>query len=865
MRRLATVVLLALGSCVLQGQVHAGDAFIESFSPQGTVKDVRQATAHFSSDVVDFGDPRAKTDIFEINCPEKGKARWVDGKNWVYDFERDLPAGVKCTFTLKPGVASGKNEYSFSTGGPTIKRSEPYQGSESVDEDQIFALVLDGEVKEESIARNVVFNVEGLASPVGVRVITGAERKSLLKVIFQWGLPKEPVVLLQARQQFPANARVSLVWGKGVQATSGVALAQEQVYLFRTRKPFEAEFTCERENAQAACLPITAMQVRFTSNITAAAAHDFILKMPDGTKRKPDHAKKENADFVSFVEFKGPFPENAEFKLELPAGLTDDAGRKLANASKFPLKIQTASYPPLAKFSAVFGILEAKDPVLPVTLRSIEAEVPAQKIELAGTVLRSAGSLRDVRTWLKKLFTHDREKSIFSMPKLDAAKAESKTFKISKPAGARAFEVIGIPLDGPGFYVVEVQSDVLGAHLLATPKTMYVPTAVLVTNLAVHFKWGHDSSLVWVTTLDSAEPVEGAEVAVSDCKGASLWKGKTGAQGVAHIAHLPTRDEVANCSYESLDNGLFVTAARGDDFSFVHSSWDKGIESWRFQLPYESTRDNTIAHTILDRSLLRAGETVHMKHLIRRHVMQGFSALDPAKLPGAVVISHNGGDQNFEFPLKWGVGGVAETTWKIPQEAKLGTYEVILTPPASKSAKKGPKHGGYVEGFRAGTFRVEEFRVPLMRVQVLPPKIDVVGSGGFHADVSIQYLAGGAAAGLPVRVRSQVQPKLIGGVNGFEGYEFSNGPVEENTTRQSMGDASEYGEEGSASAPAGKQAPIESHDQVLDKSGSAQISISGIADLKTPKEVLAEAEFKDPNGKPWPHAYRCGRRRASWA
>jgi len=67
---------------------------------------------------------------------------------------------------------------------------------------------------------------------------------------------------------------------------------------------------------------------------------------------------------------------------------------------------------------------------------------------------------------------------------------------------------------------------------------MYVPTAVLVTNLSVHFKWSRESSLVWVTTLDSAEPVKEAVVTVRDCQEKVLWKGKTDASGIARIEGL---------------------------------------------------------------------------------------------------------------------------------------------------------------------------------------------------------------------------------------------------------------------------------------------------------------------------------------
>ena len=68
-----------------------------------------------------------------------------------------------------------------------------------------------------------------------------------------------------------------------------------------------------------------------------------------------------------------------------------------------------------------------------------------------------------------------------------------------------------------------------------------------------------------------------------------------------------------------------MTARLGNDFSFVHSSWRYGIESWRFHLPQEWSPTNLAAHTVLDRPLLRAGETVHMKHFLRDKTVGGFA------------------------------------------------------------------------------------------------------------------------------------------------------------------------------------------------------------------------------------------------
>src|SRR5512134_2211499 len=75
-------------------------ATVDAFSPQGEVKGVRQVAVRFSEPMVAFGDPRLEVP-FDIDCPEPGTGRWADPKNWVYDFARDLPAGVRCSFALK--------------------------------------------------------------------------------------------------------------------------------------------------------------------------------------------------------------------------------------------------------------------------------------------------------------------------------------------------------------------------------------------------------------------------------------------------------------------------------------------------------------------------------------------------------------------------------------------------------------------------------------------------------------------------------------------------------------------------------------------------------------------------------------------
>jgi len=119
---------------------------VEVFTPQGEAKGVRQVAVRFSEPMVAFGDPRLP-EPFEVRCEGdparlKGRGRWADTRNWVYDFEQDLPAGQRCTFTLKPETkAQGAREFRFNTGGPAVMRSLPNEGHHSIDDLQWFLLL----------------------------------------------------------------------------------------------------------------------------------------------------------------------------------------------------------------------------------------------------------------------------------------------------------------------------------------------------------------------------------------------------------------------------------------------------------------------------------------------------------------------------------------------------------------------------------------------------------------------------------------------------------------------------------------------------------------------------------------------------
>ncbi len=888
---LPIIVLLIPAAFLLPAQQQAQ---VEFFSPQGTVQRVRQVQVRFSESMIPFGDMRADQP-FDINCTEQGTGRWADDRNWVFDFDQDLDAGVRCEFRIKEDLRtlagreiSGLRTFRFSTGGPKIIRSTPYEGSRAIDENQIFALELNGSPAESSLREHASFVIEGIANRVGVRIIGSEERDELLKTIYRYRKAPEHLVMLQARQKFPAETRIQLIWGKGIASPSGVASSQDQIFHFVTRKPFAARFSCTRENAEAECMPIAPMRVLFSAPIPWEDAAKTTLTGPDGEKWFPQDTNTEDPDrFVSQITFNGPFPELTRFTVTLASGIKDDSGRELTNADRYPLEVETDEYPPLAKFAANFGVLELKadPPLLPVTLRNVEPNIAARmmdvvegqenidpprklvlnqnarvRAQLQGKIYQvPANTANEMLFWIKKVSSRrhgDRDKSVFGM----VTEKRTTAFSIPKLEGEKAFEVLGIPIKAPGFYVVELESELLGAALLGQTKPMYVPTTVLVTNLSVHLKWGIESSLVWITSLDDAKPVSQAEVQIHDCEGTLHWEGKTDRNGLARIEEVPSMQDLPRCSYASLDSGLLVSARSDSDMSFVHTSWDDGIEPWRFQLPTEYRSQLEIAHTIFDRTLFRSGETVHMKHILRKHVVDGFELVPESDIDAKMQIVHQGSGQNYEQSLKWYPDGSAESTWVIPGEAKLGTYQVRLF------RRESSNQNAFTPSDRqsviySGNFRVENYRVPLMRAIIRPPAEDLVSPSSIPIDATVNFLAGGAAGHLPVKFRYLLQPRYVPAPAAFNGFTFLNGRVHEGLVRSQ--DIREQPEE----------YPIHSQELTLDRLGSLRTTIEGLPKIETPMRVLTELDFKDPNGEVqtasstvplWPAEFMIGIKPDGW-
>jgi len=810
-------------------------ASLVSFTPQGSIKKASQVQARFDTEMVAFGSGRAPSP-FKVDCPARGDGRWLDARTFVHDFVGELPGGIRCTFTLtqpknlQGEEITGQKIFTFDTGGPALIRSNPSENSSYVNEEDPMLLVFDAPIKLETLSGRLYFQVPQRADTIGFELVPEPEKY----MAEQWPYLLEELkidpkfyLIVKPKERLPADTEITLIIDKGIASPAGVMTQSTHTLHFKTRPPFRASFYCQREKAGGPCTPHDDLSLSFNDTV---AEKDRARIRVYGSQKQEIEIKRDS----SYFTIKGPHPANATYRIEIPADLKDERGRILANSKEFPLTVRVGEYGPLLKFPGDFGVLEAAHPIWPLHMRRVESE-------LTGKLYRVDSKPDKALQWYKTIQGADsydkRGTSIFT----GMAASAFKNVPLKKPNGPDAFEVIGVPLAAPGFYVMEVGSGRLGEALLDNKQPMFARAAVLVTNMAVHVKKGRQGTLVWVTSFDQGQPVAQADVAISDCKGRVLLNGKTDNSGLfLHNSALPpSRGSCyGSYDYDGESSDYLVSASKDGDFSFTLTHWNAGIESWRFQLPWDSEMSDLQLHSVLDRSLFRVSETVSMLHVARRRVKNGLAFPVARDLKNQMVLQHVGSDRRYQLPVVWDAKGRAENAWKVPVDAPLGWYSIMI----------GDRE--------SGRFRVDEFRLATMRGRLQARETSLIAPKEIAYDFDVSYLSGGPASNLSVRLRRSIQGAYQPRFPGYDEFEFEAGPIDRELNRPQVS----------------QENKIETKDVTLDKAGTGTVNWKAPT-VDRPTRVLTEMEFPDASGeartvamehKIWPSTVVIGMKSPGW-
>ncbi len=829
--------------------------------PQGKVRDVRQIRVQFSDPVQPFGVVQSPEVPYQVDCRfslgviVKGQGRFIDPKNWVYEFESELPPGVECT--VRPNAAfqtmnreklSGATVFAFNTGGPSITSISPY--ASSIDPDFAILVESDLPLDAQSITSNTWLEAEGLSDRIRLEKQSDSLRDRVLisqrgkKFLESSKNSLDRFLLLKAARPLALNSKFSWTTTPEVRSKNGLPLENPQKYDYKTYEPFVWSVSCERALENAPCVPFTSITVSSNRPFDSSIRDQVYLETKTGQKIRPK--VDQSSDEIYAIQFQGPFDQKSEYKIRIPKSVKDLDGNELSNAKEFPVTLKTSEYPPLAKFPSTFGLYEAQgEPKLPIDIRSIAENGKRRsfKVRIKHWPEVSPDLFRNLQNK-----TGQQDQVPWGSTPIDARTVsilakESlvEVMEIQATIADGSIETAGIPLKrGSGVYLVEVESARLGQALTANRKPVFVSALAVVTPFGVHTKWSREGAFVWVTDLAQGKPVSGANIELLDCAGKSLGTGMTASDGTAKILGAI---QPGNCSGEiyRYQSGFFVKARKGDDVAFTHSDWNDGIEPWRFRLSsYGSTEDRRF-HALLDRTWLRLGDTLHVKFLAREIGSRGFQFLKSDELPTRAIFKTVSGKQAASFPLKWNEGaGTAIVEWKVPQESFQGDHTVDLEFGTGKKTTKTVS---------VGSFLIGDYRIPKFSARVQFPSTDPSGSvrlenGKVPLEFNLQYLNGGVARGIPIKVHAEWSGASSTELPNQEGLSFNLGDVKTGTTKRS----NHYWEDEEETES--KKVLALNESRKLDDTGNFRVELVPPSSLDVSSYRLSvQFEFKDPNGE----------------
>lgn len=838
LRVLASAV--ACASALAAGPTHA--AGVLSVSPQGEARDVRQVAVRFDADMVPLGQSDGAEPATLQCSPQtpEGRARWIGPRAWAFEFAADVRGGTRCNVAFKPGLKTLAGDAvatppaaGFVAGPYGFFASYPSEGAE-VAPDQVFLLQHHDPQPQADTDADARTLAAGFT----------CEQRAGDKVLSQPAVAVTGAALDAARRAVPGmqDVRFALALRCAQPVPEGAALrlrqapvgtAQPRLFNYRVRPPFTARVDCTIVNypkGHQACDPRQPPVIQFSAPVDVQVAGQLRLVNASGAevalKPSPLWNNVAQATQVLVVPPAGGFGEDSRYMLQMPPGLRDMLGRPLANAGEFPKAVQFARLPPYLGPVNSLSVMPwrpgAGSPaVAAFAVRRTEKSVPLRQWRLGGEM----GEGIEVRA-IELLQVRQAGQAGQESPEPLAAKFGTPSSSTLATRGD-AMEFVGAPLAAPGLHVVRADSDAFAEYMDnrkplpgETPDTGPRQRYALVqaTNLNPGASLSDTgASVVWVTALDSAQPVAGADVAVYSCTRELLWRGKSDAQGLAQPGEalrgkLACNEGAANLAqrrpggHGGYGNSAWVVVRAGQDMAVMQAS--AGWNSYGMARGAQGLR----AHTVLDRTLFKAGETVHMQHVLRLLESRGF-ALPPAGTLD-VDIRYQYSDKVNTASVPLGTDGSAASAWTIPLDARLGAYTVLVSQGGMQLA--------------SAQFRVEEFRTPVFDAALQAKAFWERNVQVAQLDARLGYFAGGAAAGLPVSVQQGWLRTVRSPRAGYSFYE--------------------EGIDADLAPPPDMRAGMPRQETRLDGNGKAQVRLKA-PPLARPWLLQTELKFQDPNGE----------------
>ncbi len=630
-----------------------------------------------------------------------GRWRWAQRNELEFVLARPLPAGSRFTlevssqFREKTGLAvDGGREFEFST--------------------RRLALVQWRQGKQDEEGAEIEFRFN---QPVDPQVF--AEQASFVEegsnAQLDWKpLSMAPDDLIRARVEIPKSRRlVARLSGAltGRDGTLGLGEAREIPIglkgFFHTQPCWAVYPGLERINT---------VRLRFSRMLDRSQPTPRLELLPE----LPDAAVSVSGDAITVT---GAFKPGRDYSVTLASDVLADDGQTVAAGEKFHFEVKDR--PSKIRFPRPLGVLGREgNLLLDVNFANLKAvELAATRIYDNNLVHFFGGDER----W------HGRDR----MARFGKVVLVRKNYALTgEPNEARtaALDLRALLKEPVGAYRIDAY--VAGRHW---PESTAV---IAVTDLALTTKRHRDGVAVWVTSLSTGLPVEGAEVAAMSAANQTLATAVTDERGIACLATPENHPD---------GRPWLIHASRGSDLSW--RQLDR--EDWMFPDADLAGREIPANYDVFvypERGICRPGDVVHLTGIVRE---ADGGVPEPFPLEVAVIRPDGKKIDTLIATPKPDAQGVFQVEYKIWEGGRTGRYRFKVGLPGDE------------ETLGSTSVSAEMF---------VPARIEVAaeaeaGEAAPAVAVSARYLFGRPAAGLAVKLGGAFAHRPFKSA-AFPGFEF---------------------------------------------------------------------------------------------
>lgn len=680
-----------------------------SFSPMMQADDVDRITLRFDEPVmrVDQCNARLEHSPFVIEpAPPAGHWQWAEPDQLVYLLEEKLPAGRQ--FVIRPADdietkigrrIVGDAQFSFRTSALTWTQANVT----SADGEHVTAeLKFNQPVRPDDLLKHIKVLDKKSRTPLAVQVLT---QTAAPQMIIRFPRPRDEQFQISIAGELTGDGGTLALGARAtrdLQVSSVFKLRSAEVGSSRGGEP-RIEVWFSQRLASDKPLPAGAVSV-------SPIVEDFNV------------FNAKNGDYLSLS---GKFKSGSRYTVSVSANILSHEGKPLGSPQS--LSIEIPDRDPMLRMPDSRGILSPRGN-LTLDLKTCNVDA----FTLSATKLHANNLVPHLRGDDEEATS----RQIVERPiKLKSKKNEPVDVAIDLK------QLLDKTAAAPGVYSISARA--------AKPYWLDDSSIVTISDLAITAKKQHGGYHVFITSLDTAKPLQNVKISAITYNNQTIAQGETDEQGIALLK--------ASSSHPDGEIWL-ITAELGDDLNFIQPDrrqWvlDDIDQSGR---AYPQTYD-VMLYT--ERGVYRPGDVVHVTAVIREP-----NGSVPPPIPLTLRVKRPDGRMIAELPIPADTSGqgIVHADFASLADGQLGKYEFTVTLPGS------PKPLGTTQAL------IEAFVPIRIEVKAAPSKARFGPDENPSVDVSARYLFGQPAAELPLTISPTLKSTSFASKR-FAAFSFDSG------------------------------------------------------------------------------------------